>query len=78
MRKSYREQLQSIREELKAQLQAAQKTKKEIDIASATESVLQEWARLRRIPLPNSDEMESEYELPEPPHTKHLGRGSIQ
>jgi hypothetical protein len=40
MRKSFREQLQSITEELKAQFQAAQRTKKEIDITSAIESVL--------------------------------------
>jgi hypothetical protein len=42
MRKSFKEQLQSIREELKAQFQATQKTKKEIDVTLAIESVLQE------------------------------------
>jgi hypothetical protein len=78
MRKSFREQLQSIGVELKAQFQAAQKAKKEIDVASAIESVLQEQARLGRIPLPDSDEMESEYELPEPLCSEHSGRGSIQ
>jgi hypothetical protein len=78
MRTSFREQLQSIGEELKAQFQAAQKTKRGIDITSAIESVLQEWARLRRMLLPNSDKMESEYELPGPPCSKHSGRGSIQ
>jgi hypothetical protein len=78
MRKSFREQLQSIGEELKAQFQAAQKTKKEIDVTLAIESVLQEWARLGNIPLPDSDEMESEYELPEPPRSEHSGRGCIQ
>jgi hypothetical protein len=45
MRKSFREKLQSIGEELKAQFQATQKTKKEINVASAFQSVLQEWAR---------------------------------
>jgi hypothetical protein len=44
MRKSFREQLQSIREELKDQFQAAQRTKKEIDIASVIDSILQERA----------------------------------
>jgi hypothetical protein len=51
MRKLFREQLQSIGEELKAQLQAAQRTKKEIDVTLAIKSVLQERARLGRIPL---------------------------
>jgi hypothetical protein len=78
MRKSFRGQLQSIGEELKAQFQAVQKTKKEINVASAIESILQERARLGRIPLPNSDEMQSEYKLPEPPCSEHSGRGSIQ
>jgi hypothetical protein len=78
MRKSFREQLQSIGEELKAQFQAAQKTKRGIDVTSAIKSVLQEWARLGRMPLPDSDEMESEYELPGPPCSEHSGRGSIQ
>jgi aspartokinase len=78
MRKSFREQLQSIGEELTAQFQAAQKTKGEIDVTSVIKSILQERAKKGRIPLPNSDEMESEYELPEPPCSKHSGRGSIQ
>jgi hypothetical protein len=78
IRKSFREQLQSIGEELKAQFQAAQKNKGEIDVTSVIKSVLQERARQGRIPLPNSDEMESEYELPEPPSSERSGRGSIQ
>jgi hypothetical protein len=44
MRKSFREQLQSIGEELKNQFQAAQRTKKEIDVILAIESILQERA----------------------------------
>jgi cytochrome c556 len=42
MRKSFSKQLQSIREELKAQFQAAQKTKGEIDVTLVIESILQE------------------------------------
>jgi hypothetical protein len=78
MRKSFRKQLQSIGEELKAQFQAAQKTRREIDVLSAIESVLQEWARQGGIPLPDSDEMELEYKLPEPRHSEYSGRSSIQ
>jgi D-mannonate dehydratase len=78
MRKSFREQPQSSGEELKAQFQAAQKTKGEIDVTSVIESVLQEQAKRGRIPLPNSDEMESEYELPKLPCSECSGRGSIQ
>jgi hypothetical protein len=78
MRKSFREQLQSIGEELKAQFQAAQKTKGEINVTSVIESVLQEQAKRGTILLPNSDEMELEYELPKLPHSEHSGRGSMQ
>jgi hypothetical protein len=49
MRTSFRDQLQSIGEELKAQFQATWRTKREIDITSAIESILQEWARQGRI-----------------------------
>lgn len=45
MRKSFREQLQSIGEELKAQFQVTQRTNGEIDVNSVIESALQEWAR---------------------------------
>jgi hypothetical protein len=78
MRKSFREQLQSIGEELKDQFHATQRTKKEIDVASVIDSILQERAWLGRIPLPNSKEVESEYDLPQLPHSEHSGRGSIQ
>jgi hypothetical protein len=64
MRKSFREQLQSIREELKDQFQAAQRTKKEIDVASVIDSILQERVWLGRILLPDSEAVESEYDLP--------------
>jgi hypothetical protein len=77
MRKSFQEQLQSIGEEMKAQFQAAQKTRKEIDVTLAIKSVLQEQAKQGVIPLPNSDEPESEYKLPEPQQSEHSGRGSI-
>jgi hypothetical protein len=78
MRKSFREQLQSIGEELKTQFPATQRTKKEIDITSAIKIILQQSEKLRRIPLPNSDEVESEYDLPQPPCSVYSGRGSIQ
>jgi hypothetical protein len=52
--------------------------KKEINIALAIESILQERAKLGTIPLPDSDEVESEYDLPQPPHSIHSGRRSIQ
>jgi hypothetical protein len=64
MRKSFREQLQSIGEELKDQFQATPRTKKEIDVALVMDSILQKRAWLGRIPLPDSDEVESEYDLP--------------
>jgi hypothetical protein len=78
MMKLFREQLKSIGEELKAQFHTAHKNKREIDVILAIESVLQEWARLGRIPLPNSDEMELEYELPKLLCSQRSGRGSIQ
>jgi hypothetical protein len=78
MRKSFREQLQSIAEERKDQFQATQRTKKEIDVTSAIDSVLQERAWLGRIALPDSEEVESEYDLPPLPHSDRSGRGSIQ
>jgi hypothetical protein len=78
MRKSFREQLQSIGEDLKDQFQAAQRTKKEIDVTSAIESVLQERAWLGRIPLPNSEEVGSEYDLLPPLRSERSGRGSIR
>jgi hypothetical protein len=76
MRKSFREQLQSIREELKDQFQATQRTKREINVTSAIESILQERVRLGRILLPDS-EVGLEYDLPPPPHSERSGRGSI-
>jgi hypothetical protein len=78
MRKLFREQLQSIGEELKNQFQATQRTKKEINITSAIESILQERVWLGRIPLPNSKEVGSEYNLLPPPCSKYSGRGSIR
>jgi hypothetical protein len=42
MKTLFQEQLQSIGEELKAQFQAAQKSKGEIDVTSVIESILQE------------------------------------
>jgi hypothetical protein len=58
MRKSFREQVQSIREELKDQFLATQRTKKEIDVASVIDSILHERVWLGRIPLPDSKEAE--------------------
>jgi hypothetical protein len=77
MRKSFREELQSIGEELKVQFQSAQQSRKDIDITSVIDSVLEQRARRGRIPLPNSDETESEYDLPPPPCSERSGRGSI-
>jgi hypothetical protein len=77
MRNSFREQLQSIGEELKNQFQATQRTKKEVDVISVIESILQERARLGRIPLPDSEEVGLEYDLLPPACSEHSGRGSI-
>jgi hypothetical protein len=77
MRKSFREELQSIGEELKAQFQLAQQSRKNIDITSVIDSVLEQRARRGRVPLPNDDETESEYDLPPPPRSERSGRGSI-
>jgi hypothetical protein len=77
MRKSFREELQSIGEELKVQFQSAQQSQKDIDVTSVIDSVLEQRARRGRIPLPNSNEMDSEYDLPPPPHSERSGRGSI-
>jgi hypothetical protein len=77
MRKSFREELQSIGEELKVQFQSAQQSRKDIDVTSVIDSVLEQRARRGRIPLPDSDEIESEYDLPPPPRSKRSGRGSI-
>jgi iron only hydrogenase large subunit-like protein len=67
MQKSFREELQSIGEELKVQFQSAQQSHKDIDITSLINSVLEQRAQQGRFPLPNSDDMESEYDLPPPP-----------
>jgi hypothetical protein len=77
MRKLFREELQSIREELKVQFQSAQQSRKDIDVTSIIDSVLEQRARRGRIPLPNSDETDSEYDLPPPPCSERSGRGSI-
>jgi hypothetical protein len=77
MRKPFREELQSIGEELKVQFQSAQQSRKDIDVTSVIDSVLEQWARRGRIPLPDSDEIESEYDLP-PPRSERSGRGSIR
>jgi hypothetical protein len=77
MRKSFREELQSIGEELKVQFQSAQQSCKGIDVTSVIDSVLEQHARRGRIPLPDSDEPDSEYDLPPPPHSEQSGRGSI-
>jgi hypothetical protein len=77
MRKSFREELQSIGEELKAQFQSAQQSRKNIDVTSVIDSVLEQRAQRGRVPLPNDDEMESEYDLPPPPRSERSGRGSI-
>jgi hypothetical protein len=78
MRRSLREELQSIGEELKVQFQSAQQSRKDIDIPSIIDSVLEQHARRGRIPLPNSDdETDSLYDLPPPPRSERSGRGSI-
>jgi hypothetical protein len=77
MRKSFREELQSIGEELKVQFQSAQQSCKDIDVTSVIDSVLEQQARRGRIPLPDSDEVKSEYDLP-PPCNERSGRGSIR
>jgi hypothetical protein len=77
MRKWFREELQSIGEELKVQFQSAQQSCKDIDVTSIIDSVLEQRACRGRIPLPDSDGMESEYDLPPPPHSQRVCRGSI-
>jgi hypothetical protein len=77
MQKSCREELQSIREELKVQFQSAQQSCKDIDVTSVIDSILEQCARWGRVPLPNDDETESEYDLPPPPRSERSGRGSI-
>jgi hypothetical protein len=77
MQKSFREELQSIGEELKVQFQSAQQSRKDIDVTSVIDSVLEQRARRGRIPLLDSDEMESECDLPPPPCSERSGRGSI-
>jgi hypothetical protein len=44
MRKSLREELQSIGEELKVQFQSAQQSRKGIDVASVIDSILEQHA----------------------------------
>jgi hypothetical protein len=77
MRKSFREELQSIGEELKVQFQSAQQSRKGIDVTSVIDSVLEQHARWGRVPLPNDDDMDSLYNLPPPPRSERSGRGSI-
>jgi hypothetical protein len=77
MRKSFWEELQSIREELKVQFQLAQQSCKGIDVTSVIDSILEQYTQWGRIPLPNSDEADLEYDLPPPPCSKRSGRGSI-
>jgi hypothetical protein len=77
MRKSFREELQSIGEELKVKFQSAHQSHRDIDVTSVIDSVLEQRARWGRIPLLDSDEMESEYDLPPPPRSEQSGRGSI-
>jgi hypothetical protein len=76
-RRSFREELQSIGEELKVQFQSAQQSRKDIDVTSGIDSILEECAQRGRIPLLNSDDTESEYDLPPPPCSERSGRGSI-
>jgi hypothetical protein len=45
LRKSFREQLQSIGDELKVQFQSAQQSRKDIDVTSVIESILEQHAR---------------------------------
>jgi hypothetical protein len=77
MRKSFREELQSIGEELKVQFQSAQQSRKGIDVTSVIDSVLEKHARWGRVPLPNDDDTDSLYNLPPPPRSGRSGRGSI-
>jgi hypothetical protein len=77
MRKSFWEELQSIGEELKVHFQSAQQSGKGIDVTSVIDSILKQHARRGRIPIPNSNETDSEYDLPPPPCSKRSGRGSI-
>jgi hypothetical protein len=70
MRKSFREELQSIGEELKVQFQSAQQSRRGIDVDSVIDSVLEQHARRGRIPLPNDDETDSLYDLPPPPRSE--------
>jgi hypothetical protein len=78
MRKSLREELQSIGEELKVQFQSAQQSHRGIDVDSVIDSILEQHARWGRIPLPNDDDMDSLYNLPCPPHSERSGQGSIR
>jgi hypothetical protein len=77
MWKSFREELQSIGEELKVQFQSAQQSCRGIDVDSVIDSVLEQHARWGRIPLPNDDDTYSLYNLPPPPCSERSGRGSI-
>jgi hypothetical protein len=77
MRKSFREELQSIGEELKVQFQSAQQSRKGFDVTSVIDSVLEQHARWGRVPLPNNDDTDSLYNLPPPPRSERSGRGSI-
>jgi hypothetical protein len=77
MRKSFWEELQSIGEELKVQFQSAQQSHKGINVTSVINSVLKQHTQWGRIPLPNSDETDLEYDLPPPPCSEQSGRGSI-
>jgi hypothetical protein len=77
MWKSLREELQSIREELKVQFQSAQQSRKGIDVTSVIDSILKQHAQRGRVPLPNDDETDSLYDLPPPPRSERSGRGSI-
>jgi hypothetical protein len=78
MRKSFREELQSIGEELKVQFQSAQQSRRGIDIDSVIDGILEQHARWGRIPLPNDDETDSLYDLPPLPRSGRSGRGSIR
>jgi hypothetical protein len=77
MRKSFPEELQSIGEDLKVQFQSAQQSRKGIDVTSVIDSVLQQHAQWGRVPLPNSDETDSLYDLSPPPCSERSGRGAI-
>jgi hypothetical protein len=77
MRKSFREELECIGEELKVQFQSAQQSRKGIDITSVIDSVLEQHARWGRVPLPNDDDTDWLYNLPPPPCSERSRRGSI-